>query len=199
MIDVRVLTGERLEDALDDVARLRISIFAEWPYLYDGDMDYERRYLQHFKTSARAVLVGAYESDWLIGAATGAPLAEHAEEFHGAFEGTDLNLTEVFYCAESVLLPHYRGRGIGHRFFDLREAHAREEGFTKVAFCSVVRPADDPRQPTDYIGHDAFWRGRGYAPLDGVVANFGWKDIGEDKETLKPLQFWMRNLDASAH
>ena len=32
MIDVRVLTGAVLDAALDDVARLRITVFREWPY-----------------------------------------------------------------------------------------------------------------------------------------------------------------------
>lgn len=41
---------------------------------------------------------------------------------------------------------------------------------------------------------DAFWRGRGYAPLPGIVAEFAWKDVGDSAETTKPLQFWMRKL-----
>jgi hypothetical protein len=34
-------SGE-LEAALDDLARLRIAVFADWPYLYEGDAAYER-------------------------------------------------------------------------------------------------------------------------------------------------------------
>lgn len=40
MIDVRALTGLDLDAALDDMARLRIKVFRDWPYLYDGDVDY---------------------------------------------------------------------------------------------------------------------------------------------------------------
>ena len=32
-IEIRALTGAALEAALDDVARLRIAVFREWPYL----------------------------------------------------------------------------------------------------------------------------------------------------------------------
>ena len=49
MIDVRVLTGAALDAALDDVARLRITVFREWPYLYDGDLEYERDYLNAYR------------------------------------------------------------------------------------------------------------------------------------------------------
>lgn len=194
MIETRGLRGAELEEALDDVARLRIEVFRAFPYLYDGDLAYERDYLQSYRDSAGAVLVGAFDAGRLIGAATGTPLADHAEDFAAAFEGTGIDLGEVFYCAESVLLPEYRGQGIGHAFFDLREAHARGLGFVKCAFCGVVRPEDHPLRPEGYAPLDPFWRKRGYAPLSGVVAHFSWKDVDRDCETEKPLQFWMREI-----
>ncbi len=192
--DVRPLTGAALADALDGVARLRIAVFRAWPYLYDGDLDYEREYLQSYRDSDRAIVVGAFDGDTLVGASTGAPLTDHADDFAAAFEGTGLDLADIFYCAESVLLPAYRGQGVGHKFFDQREAHARALGFTKCAFCSVERPVDHPMRPGHYRPLDAFWRARGYAPLPGAVAQFSWKDVGEDGESPKPLQFWIRDL-----
>nr|WP_321251631.1 GNAT family N-acetyltransferase [uncultured Ruegeria sp.] len=192
--EVRTLTGAALEAALDDVARLRIQVFRAWPYLYDGDLNYERKYLQSYRDSDRAIMVGAFDGDRLIGASTGAPLIDHADDFAAAFDGTGLDLGDIFYCAESVLLPDYRGQGVGHKFFDLREAHARSHGFSKCAFCGVQRPADHPMRPETYRPLDAFWHARGYAPLPGVIAQFSWKDIGEKGETQKPLQFWIRDL-----
>ena len=191
---VEMLTGAALDQALDGVARLRIEVFRAFPYLYDGDVDYERRYLEVYRESARAVLVGAFDGDRLVGAATGTPMADHAEDFAAAFEGTGIDLSTLFYCAESVLLPEYRGRGVGHSFFDLREAHARRLGYERACFCGVLRPADHPLRPADYAPLDPFWRKRGYAPLPGVVAHFRWKDIDQAEETEKPLQFWMREL-----
>jgi GNAT superfamily N-acetyltransferase len=192
---VEVLTGSMLDSALEDVARLRISVFRDFPYLYDGNLAYEREYLQKYRTSRQAVLVGAFDGDILVGAATGTPMQDHAEDFATAFAQTGLDLNTVFYCAESVLLPQYRGRGIGHRFFDLREAHARDLGKSVCAFCAVVRPDDHPLRPSAYAPLDPFWLRRGYVPLDGVKARFDWKDVGQDKSTRKTLQFWSRNLD----
>ena len=190
----RALTGDALRAALPDVARLRIEVFRAWPYLYDGDLDYEARYLESYAASDRAIVVGAYDGDTLIGASTGAPLSDHAEDFAAAFEATEFDLSTVFYCAESVLLSDYRGHGLGHAFFDAREAHARAHGFAHCVFCGVVRPEDHPARPADYRPLDAFWHARGYAPLEGVVATFNWKDLGERQETPKPLQFWHRPL-----
>ena len=189
-----VLTGPALDRALDDVARLRMAVFAKWPYLYDGDLDYERRYLQTYRDSENAILVGAFDGDRLVGAATGTPMEDHADDFAAAFAGTGLDLGTIFYCAESVLLPEYRGRGVGHRFFDLREAHARALGRARSAFCGVVRPADHPLRPAGAAPLDPFWRKRGYAPLEGAVATFRWKDIDRTEETAHPLQFWIGDL-----
>ena len=191
---LRVLTGAALDGALEDVARLRIAVFRDWPYLYDGDLAYERDYLDRFRSSAGAVVVGAFEGTRLVGAATGAPLADHAEDFAEAFDDSGLNIGNIFYCAESVLLPEWRGQGLGHGFFDHREAHARRLGLSRTAFCSVLRPADHPLRPSDYLPLDGFWRRIGYRPLEGLEAEFSWRDIGETGESVKRLQVWGRDL-----
>lgn len=193
-ISVRALRGAALEAALDDVARLRIAVFRDWPYLYDGSLDYEREYLATYRDSPGALLVGAFFGEVLVGASTSTPMEDHAGEFAAPMQGRGVALERILYGAESVLLPEYRGKGIGHRFFDLREDHARALGRTHVAFCSVMRPADHPLRPATYRTNDAFWQGRGYAPVPGAVAEFSWKDLGQEGETVKPLQFWMREI-----
>ena len=76
-----VLGAGEIEAALDDLARLRIAVFADWPYLYEGDAAYEARYLSHFAASPGAVVVAARDADGrMVGAATVAPLADHAKE-----------------------------------------------------------------------------------------------------------------------
>lgn len=193
MITTRTLTGKDVAGVLDDLARLRIAVFRDWPYLYDGDEAYERDYLRAY-TRPGAVVVAAMDGDRMIGAATGAPMEHHAEDFAAAFAGRPEALNEIFYCAESVLLPDYRGQGLGHAFFDGREEQARALGRRWSAFCSVIRADDHPARPADYRPLDGFWRKRGYAPLPEVAARFRWRDLGEPAETAKRLQFWIKPL-----
>lgn len=194
MVEVRALRGAELEQHLDGVAQLRISVFRDWPYLYDGSLEYEREYLATYRDNPGALLVGAFDAGVLVGASTSTLMEDHAEEFAAPFRDFDVPMSDILYGAESVLLPAWRGQGIGHRFFDLREDHARAMGRGHVAFCSVLRPDDHPLRPATYRTNDAFWQGRGYAPLPGMVAEFSWKDVGEEAETKKPLQFWMRKV-----
>lgn len=190
-VSVRALRGDAITPHLGALAALRIEVFRDWPYLYDGDAEYERGYLAVYRQPG-AVVVGAFDGDRMVGAATAAPMAQHASDFAEAFSVEEI--AGIYYLAESVLLPAYRGQGLGHAFFDAREAEARAQGFARFAFCSVIRPDDHPARPSSPRSHDAFWRGRGYAPLEGVVARFSWRDIGQTEESAKPLQFWGKSL-----
>lgn len=194
-LSVETLTGDALKSVLPDMARLRIRVFRDWPYLYDGSEDYEREYLAKFVAAQGAVCIVARDGDDVVGVSTASPMAETDDEFILPFKNAGYDISKVFYCGESVLIGDYRGQGIGHKFFEGREAHARKlGGFEISTFCRVVRPDDHPMKPADYRPLDTFWKKRGYIPADGLIAHYAWKDIGVDRETEKPLQFWTRKL-----
>jgi len=200
-IRVEPLTGSALAGALPALARLRITVFREWPYLYDGTLDSEQEYLSRFSAAEGALIVAAHDADSIIGAATAAPLRGHTEDFVPLFAARGFDPGRIFYFGESVLLPAYRGRGVGHAFFDHRQAHARaragpERAFTHTAFCAVVRREDHPLKPPGYRPLDAFWKKRGYTPIEGMIGSYTWKDIDQPGETAKPMQFWMRALES---
>ena len=143
----------------------------------------------------RAFLAVAKDGENIVGAATAAPLSGEDEAFKKPFESAGYDISKIFYFAESLLLAAYRGRGIGHQFFDAREAHARSfDAYTHAAFCAVLRPESHPEKPQYYQPLDGFWQKRGYAKLNGITTQYSWKDVGESRETLKPMQFWMRPL-----
>jgi GNAT superfamily N-acetyltransferase len=198
-VRIERLTGDAIGPVLGDVARLRIAVFRVWPYLYDGSLAYEHDYLPEFSRAHDAVVVAAFAGERIVGAATASPINGHSAEFVPLVAGAGYEPDTVFYLGESILLPGFRGRGLGHAFFDHREAHARscrgrKGPFIFAAFCGVVRAADDPRMPAGYRPLDDFWRKRGYAPVDGLVGSYDWKEIGAETETSKSMQFWMRRL-----
>jgi hypothetical protein len=110
------------------------------------------------------------------------------------FEQAGHDLERLFYFGESVLLPAWRGRGIGHAFFDHRGAGARAAGASAACFCGVVRPADHPLRPENARNLAPFWRARGYTPMEGMIAHYDWRDIDQSEETRHLMQFWHRVL-----
>lgn len=193
-VEVRPLSRDEITARFDELAGLRIAVFRAWPYLYDGDMAYERRYLETYVAAPGVFVCGAFDGGTLVGAATASPLAQHKEEFAEPFARRGLDVGDFFYFGESVLLPDYRGQGVGVRFFEEREAEARRQGFSKCIFSAVIRPADHLMRPKDYVSLDAFWRNRGYERIEGFETSYGWKDIGDAVETEKPMEYWMREL-----
>jgi GNAT superfamily N-acetyltransferase len=193
---VEALTGDRAAAQVEALARLRITVFREFPYLYEGTMEYERDYLGHYAKTEGSVIVGAFDGDRLVGASTGLPLAAEPDYVRGPFAARGHDVERMFYFGESVLLPEYRGHGVGDRFFDEREAHARRlGGFRQACFCAVIRPPDHPRRPPGYTTLDRFWTRRGFHPVPGFTLEFTWQDLDEEEATPKPMAVWMRDLE----
>ncbi|WP_408034104.1 GNAT family N-acetyltransferase [Thiorhodovibrio winogradskyi] len=184
---------------LPAVAALRIAVFREYPYLYDGDNKYETRYLHTYSESPDSIIVLATDGEEVVGASTAVPMRHAPDEAREPFAAFGINPDRVFYLGESILYPQYRGRGIGSRFFEERERHAaRLGGFDYHAFCAVERPHDDPRRPMDFRSLHAFWNRKGYYREPRLYTSFYWREIGEARESPKPMVFWLKPVGANA-
>lgn len=191
---VRTLTNGEIASAIDDLARLRIAVFASWPYLYEGDLAYEARYLREFAAAPDAVLVAAYDGERIVGVATASPMSAQTAAIRQPLARHGLDPSRLVYFGESVLLDAYRGQGVGHAFFDQREAHACRLGAEAAVFAAVIRPPAHPAKPAAYVPLDAFWTRRGYTPVPGATMSMDWKELGAQGESPHAMQFWMRRL-----
>lgn len=186
------LRGAQLLDWLEEIARLRIEIFYHYPYLYAGSLDYERAYLAKYATSDSAFCALAMDGDQVVGCSTAIALTDADSEFQAPFIEQQIALDKVFYFGESLLMPAYRGTGIGKQFFHLREQQAQLLGLAITAFCAVVRPDNHPLKPADYQPLDNFWRSQGYQPVPTMIAQYDWLDRNHLHESSKPMQFWLK-------
>ena len=178
------------------LARLRIRVFREYPYLYAGDAEYEERYLRTYAEAPDGLVVLVRDGARVVGASSALPLEAETPNVIAPFTTHGYAPERVFYYGESVLLPQYRGLGLGRRFFDEREAHTRRLGrFDFACFCAVERPADHPRRPADYRPLDGLWAKQGFVKQPQLRTTFSWRDLDEAEETPKPMVFWLKRLD----
>jgi GNAT superfamily N-acetyltransferase len=197
-VDITRCTGRDIENAIPEIASLRIKVFHAWPNLYDGDAAYEADYLRIYLRSDRAAVILARSAGRIVGASTCLPLADETENVQAPFRRNGLDVAKFFYFGESVLLPECRGKGVGVAFFAEREAHARAmSSFDYATFCGVQRPPDHPARPPGFQPLDAFWTRRGYTRRPELRCEMRWKDLGETEETAKTLVFWMKSLTGS--
>jgi len=193
-LPIETLSGEGTLAALLALARLRVTVFRAFPYLYEGDLAYEQCYLSKFAGLHDGTIVVARDGEEIVGASTALPLAKAGASEQQPFLSAGMDLGRIYYFGESVLLPEYRGRGLGVAFFDAREARARALGYRTAAFCAVERPADHPRRPKNYTPLDAFWAKRGYRKRPEFSTTFSWQDLDEAEESPKPMVFWTKEL-----
>ena len=191
-------TGAAIAPMLGAFQRLHVTVFHEWPYLYDGDPG-EAPYIAPYVHRPRAALFLGRAAGQPIGLATCLPLGDESANVQAPFLAHGWDVRRFFYFGEGVLLKEWRRRGLGKRLFALRESHARAVSTADYAvFCSVRRPAAHPLRPADATTNEAFWRGRGYQPLDGVACTMTWRDRGEAEEAPHTLDFWIRSLNGAA-
>lgn len=189
------LTGSGFRTVFDDLAALRIAVFYDFPYLYEGSVDYEKTYLETYARAERSFLFTVYDGEQMVGATTALPLRDETADVQAPFLAAGYDLDTIFYFGESLLLPAYRGLGLGHTFFNEREAHARQFGqYTMSCFCAVQRPDDHPLRPVNYQPLDEFWKKRGYRREASLQSEFVWPDRNETLETAKPMIYWTRGL-----
>lgn len=195
-LQVHELRGNAITPWMEALGGLRIRVFRDYPYLYDGTMEYELEYLKVYLATPDSLLVLVTdEAGNAVGATTCLPLEAEGPEFLEPFLRAGADVANVMYFGESILLPEWRGQGIGKLFFDRREAHARALGKKVTAFCAVDRPADHPLRPEGYRPLDTFWEERGYVKQPHLQASFIWKETGEEPESPKTLTFWTRSWD----
>jgi GNAT superfamily N-acetyltransferase len=193
---MRIFTcsGREAEAFLPALAQLRIQVFREFPYLYEGDLTYEQEYLKTYLSTPDSLLVIAQDEDKIVGVSTAIPLDHQEHNVQAPFLENAYPVEKVFYFGESVLLPAYRGQGIGVAFFQEREKFARQlQRFNWTVFCGVIRSEVHPLRPSNYFPLDEFWKKRGYFPTD-MMAKMEWLDWSEPAPSSKSLRFWIKAL-----
>lgn len=194
--EIHQFRGSEARHLINELASLRLDVFSEYPYLYEGSLDYEKKYLETYFSAKNSciILVKDKEDDTWIGASTGIWAIEEEESFRLPFVRYGFDPKEIFYFGESVLLKKYRGMGLGKIFFQERERFAGNiSGIKYLSFCAVVRD-NHPLKPSDYVPLNNFWKNHGFEEIAGLTTTYEWMDKGDSLPTEKKMQFWLKKI-----
>ena len=78
-IETRRFSGNDAHPYIKDLARLRIEVFREFPYLYAGSPAYESDYLRTYLGVPDSVVVIALDGGHVVGVSTGLPLVAETD------------------------------------------------------------------------------------------------------------------------
>lgn len=177
--------------ALNEVARLRLSIFREFPYLYEGTAESEAEYLQTYAQAPGALLILARDGERVVGACTAVPLVHEVEELQRPFRAAGIDPAQVLYIGEALLEDGYQGQGLGGELVDRAEAHADALGLPLVVAAMVQRPIGHPLMPAGWRSPRNFVERRGYVMRPELDTTLTWQEVSEDSPSPKPMRFWV--------
>lgn len=109
-MEIRLLHGAAIAPFITELGHLRLQILGEYPFLYDGTALGEADFLAGYPLCERSLLVLAQEHGQVVGASLGLPLSDMADALQEPFVARGQDPARVFYFAQSLVLPAYRGK-----------------------------------------------------------------------------------------
>jgi len=190
-----MLQGADILGHLENIARLRLSLFREYPYLYAGKMKYELQYLQHYANKDEAtVIVSSYENQ-LAGAVTAIPLQYESEEMIAPVAATSYMVERTYYIGELLFYPEYRNKGLGTRLLSRIEEHVLNlQDYDYLICATVIRPENHPLIPAGYVPIERFLQRNRFAKLPGVSTHSAWKETDGTRKNHE-MQFWLKAVE----
>ncbi len=190
---IEVFKGSEMIRFVDPIAKMRLSYFSEYPYLYIGTMQCERAYLKMYTQCEKSLLVMKKEGERIVGAVTGMPLRETFPEYRSWASGLDTPIDSIFYLGELVLEKDAQGKGIENQIVDEMIDLIQKEGrYRSLAVLEISRDEEDPKQPLNFVSLEKFWETKGFVKHPELQTNISWKEGEEEK--MHTLIIWMKDL-----
>jgi GNAT superfamily N-acetyltransferase len=190
---LEILRGSEINNHIDELGQFRFVIFREFPYLYEGDKEYERKYLSRYAQSPESIIITTKDTQGLVGVCTGIPLKDESDEFTEPLQ--TINEEEIFYIGEVMVRADFRGKGLGTKLLSKMLDLIDKSKFKTACFYTVVREMNHPLKPPGYKSLEPLWERFGFIKDPANLVRFRWKDIGDTTDTYKQMNVWFKKLE----
>jgi GNAT superfamily N-acetyltransferase len=194
---IEIFVGTQMEKIIPFWAHQVLTVFREYPYLYDGTTDEGIAYCKEVMGYKDAAIAVAYRDEKPVGFLSGASFVNFEDHFGNTtgFKAADLDAATFYYFAEVIVLPEYRGQGLSKQLFQRLEAWAVNRGYTNGCFISESHEVH-PLKPRNYKENDALWRSLEYEKSN-ISVTYNWNTIQPDGSSRKQdhiIPYWMKQL-----
>jgi len=198
--NIKIITGDTLEQFLPFVATQAITTFKEYPYLYCGNYEEEINFRTLLAQSQDSAIAVAYYEQTPIGFVTGYTFTSFASHFEGSinlFTQANLNSEEYYYFGEIIIMPEHRGNQLSSKLFNALENYAQNLGY-KAACIVTEEHESHPLKPNNYQSLDPLWNLLGYKKTS-LIIYFKWQTYQPDGNVIEekhPLTYWIKEFTA---
>ena len=194
-IHIRSFSGASIRPYIHSLAKLRSEVLRDYPYFEEPDLNANTQYLKSVTLSKEAIAVLIFDNTTLVGASLGYPLELESPSLQQPFKDRHLEISSYYFFGESLLLKPYKGRGIGHHFFDAREAHVTHfPSFKHICFCVPIHTDSETNKQQDFVPLHDFWRKRGYIHHPEMQTLVLRRKIGDKHPGESKMSFWIKDL-----
>lgn len=99
-LTIRVLSGSQAKQYCKDMTQIRLLVYKEFPYLYQGTFECEAEYLETYFKSPNATVLLVFDHDKVVGFSSSIPLAEEVDDLKEPFIKKGLDLKNYLYINE---------------------------------------------------------------------------------------------------
>ncbi len=197
---IKILTQEEIKPLIPFVAQARITVFRDYPYLYEGNVDDEMNDLDKYAQHSHSALAIAYHQDVPVGFLCGSDFIHYSPMFENPiidiFKEEGLEPEKHYYFADIILLAEHRRKGLSPKLFATLESYAQSKGYKSTCFVTEYHH-NHPLKPKNHRSLVPLWNNLGYNKSP-ILAYASWPTHQADgtvKTQQHPLIFWFKKLE----
>lgn len=198
MAQMVILKGTEIKNYSDELAKMRLEYFKGFPYLYEGNLENERRNFRKLTDNWRSILLIALEGQEIAAVSTATPLdSGYVDVPQDIFRNMGFINQDLYYFGEIIVHQKFQGKGLASQIFKEQEDYAGILGYQGVCFLAVERDHNHPLKPVGYQENDSIWEHLGYQKTNKVVF-LEWPTAlsnGKVENIKNKLVFWIKIIN----
>ena len=192
-----MVTGKAINDCFEAIATLRLMVFSEYPYCYQGSFEDEQKHFGQYTCHEDRSLAVLFEKNQIIGLSTRIPAASALPLLGRAvpeLERRGVNIEQHYYVIESMIKQAFRGKKRGQLLYQEHEVFIRRRGYQTN--CLLTLATESTITSVEKKPFTSLWHWLGFKKT-AIQTSFTWLTRMFDhlvREQSHVFDFWARDL-----